>query len=255
MVLSMARWAGKVAIVTGASSGIGAAIVKSLVDHGLIVAGIARRVEAIQENAKQLAGKKGQLHAIKADVTKEEDILAAFKWVSQNLGPVHVLVNSAGLLKEGLLTDGETQVWKSVFDVNVLGVCIATREAVKIMKAQDIKGHIIHLNSIAGHFVPNVPRMNVYSASKHAISALTETLRQELNHLQSKIKVTSISPGLTYSEMTILNKEYSEERRKFLGSRPILKAEDIADGLVYALSTPEHVQVHELTIKPVGEPI
>ncbi|KAJ3651589.1 hypothetical protein Zmor_017619 [Zophobas morio] len=122
------------------------------------------------------------------------------------------------------------------------------------MRKHDIKGHIIHINSIGGHKVSPVPKVNVYPATKFAITALTETLRQELNALGSKIRVTSVSPGLVVSEMTVLNKDISEERKKLFEVRPILQAEDIADGVVYVLSTPEHVQVHELTIKPVGEP-
>ncbi|EFA12618.1 farnesol dehydrogenase [Tribolium castaneum] len=255
MVLSMEKWVGKVAIVTGASSGIGAAIAEKLVEQGLTVVGVARRVALIETQAQKLSNKKGKLHAVKADLTVETDVLDAFKWTLENLGPVHILVNNAGILKEELLTRGQSEDWKRAFEVNVLALCIATREAVKIMNAHNIDGHIIHINSILGHHVAIEPKLNVYPATKHAVTALTETLRQELNSLGSKIKVTSISPGLVVSELTLLSKNISEERRKNFEGRPILQAEDIADGVVYALSTPPHVQVHELTIKPVGEPI
>jgi NADP+-dependent farnesol dehydrogenase len=253
MVLSMDRWVGKVAIVTGASSGIGKAIAASLVEQGLIVVGIARRSELVEEHSKQLSGKKGKLHAVKADVTKEEDILKAFEWISKKLGPVHILINNAGTHKRTTLTNGKTEDWKATLDLNVLGLCIATREAVKIMKADNINGHIVHINSIAGHTVPNVPQLNMYPASKFAVTALTETLRQELTHLGSKIKVTSVSPGFVESELTTLSKTQTPEDKAKLAQMPILKSEDIADGVIYALSTPEHVQIHELTIKPVGE--
>ena len=86
--------------------------------------------------------------------------------------------------------EGKTEDWKAIFDVNVLGLCIATREAVKIMKENNINGHIVHINSIAGHKLINIPGLNVYPGSKYAVTALTETLRQELNHLGLKIKVT-----------------------------------------------------------------
>ncbi|KAJ3651610.1 hypothetical protein Zmor_017639 [Zophobas morio] len=121
------------------------------------------------------------------------------------------------------------------------------------MKENKINGHIVHINSIAGHKVINVNAMSVYPASKFAVTALTETLRQELNHLGLKIKVTSISPGFVETEMTVLNKNMTPEREELFRAIPFLKSEDIADGVVYVLSTPEHVQVHELTIKPVGE--
>ncbi|KAJ3618449.1 hypothetical protein MTP99_006443 [Tenebrio molitor] len=235
MVLSMDRWVGKIAIVTGASSGIGKAIAASLVEHGLIVVGTARRSELVEEHSKQLSEKKGKLHGIKADFTKEEDILKTFAWTTKNLGPVHILVNNAG-------RSGSER----------LGfVRIATREAVKAMKAKKINGHIIHINSVLGHTVFNVPNLNVYPASKFAVTALTETLRQELNHLGSKIKITSVSPGLVESELTTQNRTQSPEIKAILEKMPILKSEDIADGVVYALSTPEHVQIHELTIRPL----
>ena len=123
-------------------------------------------------------------------MTKEEDILKVFKWSKDNLGPVHILVNNAGRVAHTNLTEGKTEDWKSVFDLNVLGLCIATREAVKIMKENKINGHIVHVNSIVGHQVVNYPGLNVYPASKFAVTALTETLRQELNHQGLKIKIT-----------------------------------------------------------------
>ncbi|RZC39050.1 dehydrogenase/reductase SDR family member 11-like, partial [Asbolus verrucosus] len=201
----------------------------------------------------KLSGKKGKLHAVKADVSKEEDVLKAFRWTEENLGHVHVLINNAGVVKENFLCNGETEKWREVLEVNILGLCVATREAVKIMTANGINGHIIHINSVAGHKVPNFPGLNVYTASKHAVTALAETLRQEFNALGAKIKITSLSPGLVVSEMTTLNTEFSEERQNVMKEQPILNPEDVADAVVYVLSTPEHVQVQELTVAPVGE--
>ncbi|RZC33051.1 adh short and/or KR domain containing protein [Asbolus verrucosus] len=182
MVLSMDRWVGKVAVVTGAASGIGAAIVNQLVEKGLIVVGIDLHPEPIEERAKILSGKKGKLYAIKADIGKEEDVLRAFKWITENLGPVHILANNAGYGKFGSLMDDDTETWKTVLNTNVLGLCMASREAIKIMRANNINGHIVHTNSTLGH-------------------------------------------------------------RALFEGREILNPEDIADGVVYALSTPEHVQV------------
>jgi NADP+-dependent farnesol dehydrogenase len=261
MVISMERWRGKVAIVTGASAGIGAAIAKQLVEEGLQVVGLARRSERVEELAKKLQSKKGKLHAVKADISKEEDILNAFKWTSDNLGPVHILVNNAGIIQQTNLTEGDTEKWKRVLDTNVMGLCIATREAVKVMKAKKIDGHIIHINSIAGHTIPNFPGLNVYPASKHAVTALTETLRQEFNHLGLKIKITSVSPGGVDTEIAQTNNfditpQIVEEMKKMPRLRtkmPMLESEDVADSVLYVLSTPPHVQIHELTIKPVGE--
>ncbi|XP_063911294.1 farnesol dehydrogenase-like [Zophobas morio] len=256
MVISMKRWKGKVAIVTGASAGIGAAIVEQLVDAGLQVVGFARRTDKIEALAKKLCRTKGKLHAVKVDISKEEDILAGFKWVSEKLGPVSILINNAGVLPNSTLVDGSTEEWKKVFDTNVMGLCVATREAVKIMKANRIDGHIIHINSVAGHKVPNIPNMNVYPASKHAVTALTETLRQELNSLGLKIRITSVSPGGVTTELLEANNYVTDPNvKEFLKTVPYLKAEDVADAVSYVLGTPEHVQVHELLIKPVGESV
>ncbi|KAJ8954344.1 hypothetical protein NQ318_011015, partial [Aromia moschata] len=241
MVLSIDRWIGKVAVVTGASSGIGAAISQQLVEHGLQVVGLARRLDRLEELARKLQGKKGKLHCLKADISKEEDVVNAFKWVRENLGPVHVLVNNAGTARPTTLTDGDTAMWRTVFEVNVIGLCVATREAIRDMKRNNVDGHIVHINSIAGHKVPDIPSFNVYSASKFAVTALAETLRLELNSLKSKIKVTSVSPGATETEFT--NNAAKGDGQIAKAFEKVIKAEDVADAVVYVLSTPPHVQV------------
>ncbi|XP_018575997.1 uncharacterized protein LOC108914633 [Anoplophora glabripennis] len=251
MVLSMDRWVGKVAIVTGASSGIGHAIAVALVEQGLIVAGLARRKNRLDALAKELSNKKGKLHPIKTDMTKEEDIINAFKWVKENLGPVHILINNAGVTGSTSLADGDTEIWKNTLNVNVLGLSIATREAIRDMRANKVDGHIIHINSIAGHQVTKFPDANVYSASKFAVTALAETLRLELLSLKSKIKITSLSPGPVDTE--IFPDIYKERLKKFIEEKQIIEPENIADGVVYVLSTPPHVQIQELTIRSVDE--
>jgi len=251
----MDRWKGKVAVVTGTSAGIGAQIAEQLVEAGLKVVGLARRKERTQALAKKLAGKRGQLYAVKADISKEGDIVAAFKWIKENVGPVHILVNNAGIIRGTDLINGDTKMWKEILDTNVIGLCVATREAVKDMRANNVDGHIIHINSVVGHIVPNLPQFNVYPASKHAVTALTETLRQELNSIGSKIKISSVSPGGTQTEIvqatgSAMPKEIEEYLKK---ATAILKPEDIADAVMYILATPPHVQIHELLIKPIGE--
>ncbi|XP_060524571.1 farnesol dehydrogenase-like [Cylas formicarius] len=252
MVLSMDRWVGKVAVVTGTSAGIGYAIAEELVKIGLIVAGLARRKERTEELSKKLSGEKGKLYALKCDVTKEEDILEAFKWVRENLGPVSILVNNAGLAQDTTLIDGDITKWKTVIDTNVLGLCIATREAIKDMKANNIDGHIIHMNSLTGQKVVYVPVFNVYPATKFAVTALAQTLRYEINSQNLKIKITSVSPGLVDTE--IIQTDFGEVMNgKGVDLTCRLRSEDIADAVVYALSTPPHVQVSEVTVQPVGE--
>ncbi|KAJ8926284.1 hypothetical protein NQ314_021361, partial [Rhamnusium bicolor] len=190
---------------------------------------MARRIDKIEELSKSLCDEPGKLYALRCDVTREEEILKAFKWITGHVGPVHILVNNAGLTRPTNLTDGATDEWRRVLEVNVMALCICTREAVKIMKENDISGHIIHMNSVVGHYVPNMPKpsFNVYPASKYAVTALTESLRQELRYIESDIKVTSISPGVVKTEFQ--DGFPDDGTKEALDTMPGLKAEDIAE--------------------------
>lgn len=154
------------------------------------VVALARREDRLKDLQKELESKPGKLYPLRTDITVEEDILQAFKWTQQNLGPVHILVNNAGITKKGTIIDGDTEIWTTVMNTNVMGLAIATREAIKSMRDNNIDGHVIHINSIAGHKVTPLTKTNMYSASKFAVTAITETLRQELIALNSKIRVT-----------------------------------------------------------------
>ncbi|XP_076759689.1 farnesol dehydrogenase-like [Xylocopa sonorina] len=244
----MDKWAGKLAVVTGASSGIGAAIVKQLVNNGMIVAGLARRVEKIKELEQSLEESSGKLYAVECDVSKEDSVIAAFAWVQENLGPVNVLVNSAGIAKESSLIDGSLEDWRSVFDVNVFGLCLCTKEAVRMMREAGGEGVIININSLAGERVPFIPGFSVYPASKRAITALAQTLRHELTGTQ--IKVTGISPGLVATDLMASYSTYSEEA---LASLPTLDPEDVAAAAIYILSNAPHVVVQDIILRPLGE--
>lgn len=134
----------------------------------------------------------------------EQDILNAFNWTLKNVGPVHILINNAGLNQLNELINGDTEKWKTVLDVNILGLCIATREAVKQMQEHNIAGHIVHINSIAGYKVVDVPGLNVYAGTKHAVTALTETLRLELNRAGSKIKISVNMEFFDYKLMILI---------------------------------------------------
>ncbi|KAJ9589358.1 hypothetical protein L9F63_017435, partial [Diploptera punctata] len=241
--IKMDRLEGRVAVVTGASSGIGAAIAEELVKRGLKVVGLARRVEKIEELAAKLKSEKGELHALKCDVTIEEEIKKSFEYIKIKLGGVHILINNAGVM---IFTNTMIEEWRNMLDINVLALSICTRESIKLMKETDIDdGHIIHINSICGHSPPS-ERIVMYAATKHAVTALTEGLRRELITQNSKIRVSSISPGMVKTEMP---------PKSYLENMTSLNPEDIADAVVYVLGTPQHVQVHELTIRPTGNAI
>ncbi|XP_025837718.1 farnesol dehydrogenase-like [Agrilus planipennis] len=248
----MDRWVGKVAVVTGAGSGIGAAITEKLVEHGINVAGLDICKATLDQLDKKLTNSKGKFWSLAVDITNESEVVDGFEWIKEHLGPVHILVNCAGIARDNDLIDGDAQMWKDVLDTNVFGLCLATREAVKHMTSNEIKGHVIHINSISGHTVLPYSRTNVYCASKYAVTALTETLRREIVLKGLGIKVTSISPGLVSTNL-YESAGFHPKAIKAIGNRPSLYPKDIADGVLYVLGTPPHVQVHELTIKPVGE--
>uniref|UniRef100_A0A182QJQ7 Dehydrogenase n=1 Tax=Anopheles farauti TaxID=69004 RepID=A0A182QJQ7_9DIPT len=244
----MDRWAGKVAVVTGASSGIGAATAKALAKAGMITFGLARRVERIDEFKSELPESVRQrLHSIRCDVTKEDDILAAFRQIEEKCGGVDVLINNAGIARPtiAVLQANNTEAIRELVDTNLVGLVLCSREAFLSMKKRSVDGHIVHINSIFGHKVLPVEAMNIYPATKHGVTALTETMRHEMRMEGTKIKVTSISPGLVRTAIVPNSFAITE--------MPILEPEDIADAILYVLGTRPSVQIHELTIKPVGE--
>lgn len=188
----MDRWQGKVAIVTGASSGMGAATAVKLATAGMITVGLARRVERVESLRDKLPEEvAARLYPFQCDVSCEEDILEAFAFVEDKFGGVDVLINNAGTYKcVDLLAEDNSEVLRESLAVNVLAVALCSREAVKSMKRRSVAGHIVHINSIEGHMVPAYPGANLYPASKHAVTAITETMRHELRTAGTKIKVT-----------------------------------------------------------------
>ncbi|VVC44137.1 Hypothetical protein CINCED_3A004145 [Cinara cedri] len=236
----MEKWIGKVAVVTGASSGIGAETCRQLVDRGMVVVGFARRLEKLQ---KELNGKRGKFHFVKVDLCSEENIVKAFKWVKSTLKSVDVLVNNAGVYKDSDVVEGNPGDWKLMFDTNVLASCICSKETVKIMKELKINGHIVNINSDVGHYPPTLmPNFIIYGATKLSSVSITESLREQLALQELPIRVTSISPGLVNTEMV---KEFYDLLK--------LEPSNIADAILYALAVPQSVNITEIIIRPTGE--
>ncbi|KAL7299933.1 hypothetical protein TKK_0007253 [Trichogramma kaykai] len=258
----MNRWRGKVAVVTGASSGIGLATAKALLNEGLIVVGLARRLEKMIDEMKDNP-RRDQFHAKACDVTKESDVIEAFKYVEENFGALHVLINNAGTVTLKSVQQAEISELEHIINVNVFGVLYCSKHGIASMKKHGDVAHVVNINSIAGRKVPHPfwfgggdIHCNVYSATKHAITAFSETLINELNNEGNKIRITNLSPGYTSTE--IIPKKNSSEMtqgvKDLLATKQVsLSSEDVADSIVYVLSTPPHVQITELTIKPLGE--
>ncbi|XP_061182580.1 dehydrogenase/reductase SDR family member 11-like isoform X3 [Saccostrea echinata] len=280
----MERWVGRVALVTGASVGIGAAITRALVKHGMKVVGCARNVQQIEAIKNELKSEKGQLIPVKCDLTKEEEILSMFGRIQDELGGVDVCINNAGLAHNSPLLSGSTADWRNMLDVNVLALCICTKEAFQQMQKNKVDdGHIFLINSMSGHRVIRNPGGHFYSATKYAVSGLLEGIRNELTQLETHIRVTAISPGMVKTEFEIrrtkskeegekIYAEYksvspglvatefqqrmhkSEEKGKAICSHfKCLEADDLADAVLYALSAPPHVQIHDILLRPTEQ--
>ncbi|XP_023713738.1 dehydrogenase/reductase SDR family member 11-like isoform X2 [Cryptotermes secundus] len=188
--MSEFRWAGKVALVTGGNSGIGAAITRRLLELGLIVVVLDRNIDDLQE----LATKDevyGRLYPRICDLRHENDVLETFRWIETCLGGVDVLVNNAGITGHNSLVEGSPDEWRHLLEVNVVALCLCTKEAVASMRRRNIKdGHIFNLSSTLAHTIHPYGPLHFYTATKYAVSALTEGVRQELRETKARIRVT-----------------------------------------------------------------
>lgn len=252
----MERWSGRVALVTGASVGIGAAICRELVKNGMKVVGCARGVEKIKAiaNESDIKSASGGLHAFKCDLTQEAEILAMFDEIRKTYGRLDVCINNAGLSITNSLLDGNTSDWKTILDVNVMALCICTREAVKLMREKNIDdGQVIHISSMAGHRIPGVNN-GFYSGTKFMVCTLAEGLRRELKEIKSHIRVACVSPGLVETEFAYRMEPNSPQKAKELyASVECLQGKDIARAVVAILQMPPHVDINDILVRPVEQ--
>ena len=249
----MSKLIGKVAIVTGASSGIGASIAAKLVENGMKVVGCARNLKKLDEIANHLnaSNSPGKMYTHKCDVSNEDQVLSTFNYTREKFNSLHVCVNSAGLAFDSPLLTGDVKEWKQMLDVNVLGVCICSREACKLMMESGINdGHIININSLSGHRVV----LPVYSASKFGVTALSEGLRKELREAKSQIRTTSISPGIVTTDFWHqLNKGDDDKAVAHYSRFKCLESEDVTNAVLFALQSPPYMEVNEIILRPVEQ--
>ena len=241
---------GKVAIVTGGSSGIGYATALALSRAGARVAAGARRTDRLESLKKEIESSGGEAMVQALDVTKKAECDAFVDAVTKKWGAVDILVNNAGLMPLSFFKNMKVDEWDRMIDVNIKGVLYCTAAAVPHMMEKK-SGHIVNISSIAGRVV--FPAGSVYCATKHAVTAFSEGLRQELS-TRSNIRVTCIEPGVVDTELndTITDASLQKfvEAAKQMQS---LHAGDIANAIVFAVDSPAHMNVNEIMVRPTAQ--
>lgn len=242
----------KVALVTGASSGIGAATAVKLAEHGVKVGLAARRQDRLQTLVAQIKAAGGEAMALEMDVTDQASVIEGVSMLHNAYGRIDIAFNNAGLMPLSDIASLKVDEWHRMVDVNVKGLFNTVAAVLPIMQRQKA-GHIINTSSIAGR--KTFPGLGVYCATKHAVAAFTDVLRMELAP-KFNIRVTSLQPGAVESELYdhISDADCRAQMEQLKGQMTFLKAADIADSILYALQAPAHVDVAELFIMPTEQP-
>ncbi|WP_462131244.1 SDR family oxidoreductase [Staphylococcus aureus] len=225
----------KVAVVTGAGSGIGEAISTLLHEEGAKVVLAGRNKEKLQNVANQLS--QDSVKVVPTDVTNKEEVDELIKIAQQTFGGLDIVINSAGQMLSSKITDYQVDEWDSMIDVNIKGTLYTAQAALPTMLEQS-SGHLINIASISGFEVTK--SSTIYSATKAAVHTITQGLEKEL--AKTGVKVTSISPGMVDTAITAA---YNPTDRKKL------EPQDIAEAVLYTLTQPKHVNVNEITVRPV----
>jgi NADP-dependent 3-hydroxy acid dehydrogenase YdfG len=248
----MAKLDGKVAVITGASSGIGEATAEALAAERASVVVAARREDRLEDLVGQINAKDGgKAIAVACDVTDEQQAHDLIKRAKDEFGRVDILVNNAGVMQLSKIQRGLSDEWRTMFEVNVLGLLYATDAAIEVMKEQG-SGHLVNISSLASRGTR--PGLGVYSGTKMAVNGISESLRQEL--LEDNIRVTMVEPGAVETELPdhITDEEAQEGLSAMLEQLDPLQAEDIANAIVYVVTQPERVSINELLIRPSQQP-
>ncbi|TIQ40149.1 MAG: SDR family NAD(P)-dependent oxidoreductase [Mesorhizobium sp.] len=241
--------AGKVALVTGASSGIGEATAAALAAAGAKVAIAARRADRLVALAGCIEQAGGKALAIEADIARGSDIAGMVDKVVSEWGRLDILVNNAGVMLLAPAAEADLDDWRRMIELNLIGLMGTTKAALPHLKAS--RGHIVNVSSVAGR-VAN-PGASGYAATKFGVVAFSESLRREV--YADKVRVTVIEPGLVRTELGdhITNAEYKAGLDHRLATMEALTAEDIANAILYAVSQPPRVNVNEILIRPTDQ--
>ena len=242
---------GRRALITGASSGIGEATAMMMAAEGASVAVTARRKDRLDELVGRIEGEGGRAVAIEADIADEAQVRSLVDAASTELGGLDALVNNAGVMLLGLVQGAETEEWRRMVEVNLLGLLYCTHAAMPIMR-EGGGGDVVNVSSVAGR----VAAMGsaVYNMTKWGVVGFSEALRQEGVHVG--VRVTCVEPGFVDTELQGHNEnpmvlEQIEKMRERTGK--VLEAGDIARAVLYALAQPKHVSVNEIMVRPTGQ--
>jgi NADP-dependent 3-hydroxy acid dehydrogenase YdfG len=246
---------GTVALVTGASSGIGEATARMLAERGAAVAIVARRADRLEALGAEIESTGGRALAIEADVTDREQAEAAVRRSVEELGRLDVLVNNAGVMLLGPIVDAPVEEWETMVQVNLLGLLYTAHAALPhLLEAAAGEprqvADMVNISSVAGRVARS--GSGVYNATKHAVGAFSESLRQEVTGRQ--VRISLIEPGAVATELTEHNRpEIRDQIKQRFGDFDILQAEDIADAIGYVVSRPRHVAINEVLVRPTGQ--
>jgi len=240
----------KVVIITGASSGIGYATALALSKAGAKVAAGARRVDKLESLKKEVQENGGEILIKNLDVTKKEECDSFINLVTKTWNRIDILINNAGIMPLSFFKNLKISEWEEMIDVNLKGVLFCTAAVIPYMITNKT-GHIVNISSVAGRII--FPAGSVYCATKHAVTAFSEGLRQELSQ-RYNIKVTCIEPGVVSTELpnTITDKSL-ESFVESVKKMESLKAEDIANAIIYSIESPHYLNINEILLRPLSQ--
>jgi NADP-dependent 3-hydroxy acid dehydrogenase YdfG len=240
---------GKVVVITGASSGLGEAAARLLSANGAKVVLGARRIERLQTIVEELNKNGGNALAVATDVKELSQVKHLVDMAVQTHGRIDVMINNAGVMPSSPLERLKVDEWEQMIDVNIKGVLYGIAAALPYMKKQK-SGHIINVSSVAGHKVR--PGNVVYAATKHAVRAISEGLRQEVKPYN--LRTTIISPGAVATELlnTVAEPDESERIRNYFNKYAI-SADSFARAVAFAISQPEEVDINEILFRPTAQ--
>lgn len=239
--------AGKVALVTGASSGIGEATALCLAEAGAAVAMSARRADRLAGLVEKIEAAGGKALAIPGDMTVEADARKAVEETVAKLGSIDILINSAGIMQPGGIENCDTDLYKKVIDINLMGTVYTCAAAVPHMLEKG-EGDIITISSLAGR--KGGPMTSAYSASKHAVNFMTDGMRQELG--DRNIRVCTLMPGATETEVgdSIVDPNWRAAIQAHVSKEGAVKPRDIGEAIVFILAMPRRTNISEISIRP-----